>query len=184
MISGREEARLIYLGVAHATEAPQQRRLVVDIGGGSTECIVGGGVSSRSRRTASTWDALPFRGSFPRGSYEHASSTRRKPRQPSSCARWCTRYKQLGWDRVLGSSGTVMSVEAILRTNGWSQRGIAAKGLKRLRKAMVAAAHVDGPGSRRDAGGTALSSWRRASPFLPRCLKRLTSSGCSLPTVR
>src|SRR4029079_3918309 len=43
VISGREEARLIYLGVAHALPASNQRRLVVDVGGGSTEFIIGTG---------------------------------------------------------------------------------------------------------------------------------------------
>ena len=41
VISGREEARLIYLGVAHSTAPDAGRRLVVDIGGGSTELIIG-----------------------------------------------------------------------------------------------------------------------------------------------
>ena len=46
VVSGREEARLIYLGVAHAQPPkPAQRRLVIDIGGGSTECIIGSGLS-------------------------------------------------------------------------------------------------------------------------------------------
>src|SRR5512138_115723 len=44
VISGREEARLIYLGVAHAMPAGSERRLVVDVGGGSTECIIGTGL--------------------------------------------------------------------------------------------------------------------------------------------
>src|SRR3954471_18186775 len=43
IISGREEARLIYLGVAHALPVSAQRRLVVDVGGGSTEFIIGTG---------------------------------------------------------------------------------------------------------------------------------------------
>ncbi|MGL4351708.1 MAG: exopolyphosphatase, partial [Plesiomonas shigelloides] len=42
LISGQEEARLIYLGVAH-TQSETGRRLVVDIGGGSTEMVIGEG---------------------------------------------------------------------------------------------------------------------------------------------
>jgi exopolyphosphatase/guanosine-5'-triphosphate,3'-diphosphate pyrophosphatase len=47
IISGREEARLIYLGVAHSTPAEAGRRLVVDVGGGSTELIVGEGLDAQ-----------------------------------------------------------------------------------------------------------------------------------------
>src|SRR5436309_11531777 len=47
VISGREEARLIYLGVAHALPVSSQKRLVVDIGGGSTEFIIGTGLEPK-----------------------------------------------------------------------------------------------------------------------------------------
>ena len=58
MISGREEARLIYLGVAHALPLPARARLVVDIGGGSTEFIIGTGIRRRSSHgDRSTWAA-------------------------------------------------------------------------------------------------------------------------------
>ena len=143
VISGREEARLIYLGVAHATEEPQQRRLVVDIGGGSTECIVGEGFEPLEADSL-YMGCVTFSRFFPKAQlrarfFDEAQTAAALELRPLE-----HRYKQLGWDRVLGSSGTVMSVEAILRSNGWSQRGITGKGLKRLRKAMVAAGNVDG----------------------------------------
>ena len=47
VIAGREEARLIYLGVAHALPPAEDKRLVVDIGGGSTELIVGQGLKPK-----------------------------------------------------------------------------------------------------------------------------------------
>ena len=52
VISGREEARLVYLGVAHE-QPPQagQKRLVIDIGGGSTECIIGRGFEPLERES-------------------------------------------------------------------------------------------------------------------------------------
>ena len=47
VIAGREEARLVYIGVAHSLPASTQPRLVMDIGGGSTECIIGEGYNPR-----------------------------------------------------------------------------------------------------------------------------------------
>ena len=43
VVAGREEARLIYLGVSHSLPPSHDKRLVIDIGGGSTECIIGTG---------------------------------------------------------------------------------------------------------------------------------------------
>ncbi len=57
VIAGREEARLIYLGVAHALPPAENKRLVVDIGGGSTELIVGAGPEAEAAWRASTWAA-------------------------------------------------------------------------------------------------------------------------------
>ena len=51
VIAGREEARLIYLGVAHALAGNGERRLVIDIGGGSTECIIGSGFTPMHRES-------------------------------------------------------------------------------------------------------------------------------------
>jgi exopolyphosphatase/guanosine-5'-triphosphate,3'-diphosphate pyrophosphatase len=51
IVAGREEARLIYLGVAHSLPLNEEPRLVVDIGGGSTECIIGNGYEPKDRES-------------------------------------------------------------------------------------------------------------------------------------
>jgi exopolyphosphatase/guanosine-5'-triphosphate,3'-diphosphate pyrophosphatase len=51
VVAGKEEARLIYLGVAHSLPVTAERRLVVDIGGGSTECIIGAGYSPQNQES-------------------------------------------------------------------------------------------------------------------------------------
>ena len=140
IISGKEEARLIYLGVAHdvAHDAGSHggRRLVVDIGGGSTECIIGedlevlecdslymGCVSYSTRYFAE--------GRLSRRRMEKARLAAR--RELESIRR---RYGAVGWDHAIGSSGTILAVERILVAEGWSERHITARALRKLRKRL------------------------------------------------
>jgi exopolyphosphatase/guanosine-5'-triphosphate,3'-diphosphate pyrophosphatase len=142
VISGREEARLVYLGVAHSVEDDGRRRLVVDIGGGSTELIIGEHFEPLEADSL-YMGCVTFSRFFPRGRI----TTRNMDEAIVAAMLELTpierRYEALGWSQVVGSSGTVTSIEAILRANGWSQHGITEKGLKRLRKALVAAGSVD-----------------------------------------
>jgi exopolyphosphatase/guanosine-5'-triphosphate,3'-diphosphate pyrophosphatase len=138
VISGREEARLVYLGVAHTVEDRESRRLVIDIGGGSTEFIIGEGLEPLEADSL-YMGCVTFERFFPRGQIrprffedaETAAALELSPIVP--------RYTSLGWSQVMGSSGTVTSVEAILRAEGWSQSGITLKGLKRLKKELIEA---------------------------------------------
>ena len=66
VIAGREEARLIYLGVAHALAGNGERRLVIDIGGGSTECIIGSGFTPVHRESLYRAASASAGGSSPR----------------------------------------------------------------------------------------------------------------------
>ncbi len=142
IISGREEARLIYLGVARTTEDPRSRRLVVDIGGGSTECVIGEGFEPLA--TDSLYmGCVTFARFFPRGQIKQRYFDEAMTAASLELRPLVQRYQQLGWTLAVGASGTVTSIESIVKANGWSNRGITAKGLKRLRKALVAAGTVD-----------------------------------------
>ena len=143
IISGQEEARLIYLGVAHDLAEGSHRRLVVDIGGGSTECILGERfepVEADSLHMGCVNWSLRF---FPRGEID-------KERFESAvlAARLEVRsierhYRALGWSECIGSSGTILSIEEILDANGWNGEGITEKGLKKLKKELLEAGHCD-----------------------------------------
>jgi len=143
IVSGLEEARLIYLGVAHDLSDDAGRRLVVDIGGGSTECILG--ERFEPLRTDSlhmgcvNWTQRYFSGGAIR-------------REGMSAARIAAglevqtlerAYRRLGWDECVGASGTILAIDEILRANGWSEGGITAKGLRKLRKRLVELERVE-----------------------------------------
>lgn len=142
VVSGREEARLIYLGVAQTNPKEQGRRLVLDIGGGSTECILGDGfdiVEADSLYMGCVSYSLRF---FPGGavgepSFEHAEVAAELELQPIARP-----YRTLGWQRAIGCSGTVHAIAAITRANGWSDDGITFKAVKKLKKALIAAGNV------------------------------------------
>ena len=143
VISGAEEARLIYLGVAHDLSDDARRRLVVDIGGGSTECILG------ERFEALRTDSLHMgcvnysARFFPGGELSPEAMERAVIAARLEVRSLERPYRTLGWTECIGSSGTIVATSEILRENGWSESGITEKGLRRFRKAIAAAGRVD-----------------------------------------
>ncbi len=137
VLSGREEARLIYLGVAHSLEVPDGRRLVVDIGGGSTEIILGERFDPLETESAEigcvTWTSEFFAD----GELKSANFRAAETAASLELQHMARRYRTLGWDEAVGSSGTVEAIEGVLRAMGWSKRGITARGLAKLREELI-----------------------------------------------
>jgi exopolyphosphatase/guanosine-5'-triphosphate,3'-diphosphate pyrophosphatase len=143
VIPGREEARLIYSGVAHSRQEDPGHRLVVDIGGGSTECIIGRGFEPLATDSLDmgcvTWSLRHFPdGRVTKKAMERARLAARLEIRPIR-----QRYRKLGWSTALGSSGTILAVDQILRESGWGPDGITPKGLKRLRQSLLDAGRTD-----------------------------------------
>lgn len=137
VISGQEEARLIYLGAAHAVGANGKKRLVVDVGGGSTEVIVGKGREPLRADSLYMGCVTWSREHFPDGfvTREGMQAARLAARQElEGIAR---AYRRAGWTEVLGCSGTVHSVAQILRESGIRGFGITPDALRWLRKEMI-----------------------------------------------
>ncbi|MFM4825527.1 exopolyphosphatase [Aeromonas bivalvium] len=131
IISGQEEARLIYQGVAH-TQHLEGRVLVVDIGGGSTELIIGEGFSPlalTSRKMGCVSFTQQF---FPAGrlgpsQFEAAVLAARHQLDPVR-----EQYRTLGWQSCLGSSGSIRTVHDVLVQEGLTEGGITREALARL----------------------------------------------------
>ncbi|MBM4247651.1 MAG: exopolyphosphatase [Deltaproteobacteria bacterium] len=138
VIPGREEARLVHLGVAHDLADDVGRRLVIDIGGGSTECIIGehfDPLEANSLYMGCVGWTLRW---FPDGRLRASDFERARIAARVEVQTIERRYRALGWQACKGSSGTAIHVAALLRENGWCRDGITAKGLRKLEKAMVA----------------------------------------------
>jgi exopolyphosphatase/guanosine-5'-triphosphate,3'-diphosphate pyrophosphatase len=143
VIPGREEARLIYLGVAHSRQDDPGRRLVVDVGGGSTECIIGRRfepiVTDSLDMGCVAWSLKHFeRGRVSKKSMRRAELAAHLQLRPIR-----RRYRRIGWTTCLGSSGTALAVAAIVRAAGWASHGVTPKALGRLRDELIEAGSVD-----------------------------------------
>ena len=143
IVSGQEEARLIFLGASHSVPNAEQQRLVVDIGGGSTECIIGHGFESDYAESLYMGCVSYTMAHFSGGRLSNERMQRAEVAARLEMRPVKAQFRRLGWQRAIGASGTVHAVAQILRLNGWSDQGITLDGLKRLRKAILEAEHVD-----------------------------------------
>jgi exopolyphosphatase/guanosine-5'-triphosphate,3'-diphosphate pyrophosphatase len=143
IISGFEEARLVYLGAAQTLQGDRGRRMVVDIGGGSTEIIVADKSEPVFLESLSMGCVSSSEKFFPNGEINHLRMRRailsaRLKLEPDIAA-----IKALQAKDIIGTSGTARAISNVIRENGWSETGITRKGLKKLVKAIVKAGHSD-----------------------------------------
>jgi exopolyphosphatase/guanosine-5'-triphosphate,3'-diphosphate pyrophosphatase len=143
IISGREEARLIYIGVAHSTAQDQGRRLVVDIGGGSTEVIVGRRFQPLVTESLYMGCVGMSRSFFAEGVIDATRMRRAVLAARQELEHVERRFLEIGWEAAIGSSGTIRNVGEVIVNQEWSRKGITTKALSRLREAVVEAGHVD-----------------------------------------
>lgn len=137
VISGAEEARLIYLGVASAVADNSFKRLVIDIGGGSTECILGEFAEpvrvDSLQMGCVVYTQRFFRdGNITKANFKEAETTAALELQPIEG--W---YRNRGWDSCMGGSGTILACEDIIRENLLSDHGITMEGLKHAKKLAI-----------------------------------------------
>ncbi len=143
VIGGREEARLIYLGVAHGLAAGDELRLVVDIGGGSTELIVGRRFSPRLRESLHMGCVSLTRRYFPDGRITSKTMERAELGGALEVRPIRELFRRTGWDKAVGSSGTIKAIAAAVAGEGWCEDGITADALQRLRDALIARGSSD-----------------------------------------
>ena len=138
ILTGQEEAELIFLGVSHALTAGEGRRLVVDIGGGSTEFCVGGSFAPQRSASidlgcVSLTDRCFGRGRSIAQGYLDAREAARKLVAPIA-ATWRAEARDA---LAIGTSGTIESVQNVLLANGFDAGPVTREGVAELERAIV-----------------------------------------------
>ncbi|WP_153100839.1 exopolyphosphatase [Paraburkholderia hayleyella] len=147
VIAGREEARLIYAGAAHSVPASPGKRLVVDIGGGSTEFIIGAHYTPLQMESLYIGCVSHSRTFFPAGNVDAYTMRQAELAAAREIQIIASEYKKTGWDQAIGSSGTARALAELIEANGFNDsgvtHGISRGGLERLKRALLKAENVN-----------------------------------------
>jgi len=139
VLPGGEEARLIYLGVAHEEPAIEGKRLVIDIGGGSTECILGQHMAPLLKDSLSMGCVNFTRRFFAEGRFTRKAFRRAEIAAGLEFESLQQVYRDAGWQEVVGTSGTLNAACDIARQSGWTDGSLTLSAVKRLRRGLLAA---------------------------------------------
>ncbi len=144
VVSGREEARLVYLGVAHAQPPPPgQLRLVIDIGGGSTECIIGRGFEALERESLQAGCVASTRRFFGNGKLSRKRWNAALIEVSAEFQQFAGVYRNLGWDEALGSSGTNKAIGEICAALKLTKGAVTAEALPMVRERLLQATRIE-----------------------------------------
>lgn len=146
IIAGREEARLIYIGAAHSLPPAEHKRLVFDIGGGSTEFIIGRGAEPlllESLYMGCVSYTVRF---FPDGKVDKKRLREAEVAAGKEIQTIAHDYQRLGWNEAVGSSGTARAIADVLELNNLNPGGVAGitrEGLQKLRAILLKAGSAE-----------------------------------------
>ena len=143
VISGKEEARLIYLGAAHSLPQSNEKRLVIDIGGRSTEMILGRAYkpnTMESYRVGSVKWSMKY---FTHGHFTNAAFSKAEVAAKAVLDEALSLYPRNAWNTAYGTSGTVGAVADVLASAGWPMGKITREGLDWLKDKLIKAGQAD-----------------------------------------
>lgn len=144
VVAGREEARLIYLGVAHAQPSkPGELRLVLDIGGGSTECIIGSGFEAIERESLQLGCIATTRRFFDDGRLSRKRWREALTEVTAEFQQFAAGYRTLGWEEALGTSGTIKAIGEVCAAMKLTKGAITADALPMVRDRLLLAERIE-----------------------------------------
>ncbi len=142
IIPGHEEARLVYLGVSHTLSDDEGKQLVIDIGGGSTEFIIGKKFEPKILESINIGSVSVTKRFFPDGNlsagkWQSADTALRLEIMPIERA-----FSSDNWKHATGSSGSIKATRAIILELGLSQFGITLENLYALRERLISIGNI------------------------------------------
>ena len=144
VVAGREEARLIYLGVAHAQPSrPDELRLVIDIGGGSTECIIGSGFDAIERESLQLGCVATTMRFFGDGKLTGKRWREALTEVTAEFQQFASAYRALGWDDAIGASGTNKAIGDVCAAMKLTKGAVTAEALPQVRDRLLQARRID-----------------------------------------
>lgn len=142
IISGIEEARLIYQGVAHSLQSNANRRFVMDIGGGSTEYIIGTNTIPAQKESLRMGCVTVSNRFFTNGAISHT----RFQKATLFVNQQLNSYKKIfdsrQWDEAIGASGSIRAISKVIAASQWSNDGITQQGLETLKEHALSCKHI------------------------------------------
>lgn len=143
IISGDEEARLVYLGVAHCIAPGAGKRIVMDIGGGSTEVILGEGMEPSLKESLSMGCVAITKKFFSEGKVNDRLITKALIACLQELEPVKDEFIEQGWQQVLGASGSIKAVAKVCEASGWSDGTIVAEYLDKIIARYLDAGKLD-----------------------------------------
>jgi exopolyphosphatase/guanosine-5'-triphosphate,3'-diphosphate pyrophosphatase len=143
VLSGEEEGRLIYFGVASTLPASHERRLVVDIGGGSTELILGTGREVERVESFSIGTVPQSQGFFADGAIDAKSFKAAILSARSYFEDGGPPFYSRNWSKAYGSSGTIRSLSEVIMKNGLGDGKLSYESLEALMERFIACRRID-----------------------------------------
>jgi exopolyphosphatase/guanosine-5'-triphosphate,3'-diphosphate pyrophosphatase len=144
VVAGREEARLIYLGVAHGNPpAEGHRRLVMDIGGGSTEFIIGEGFRPIERESLQMGSIATTRRFFADGKLTRKRWNQGRTEITAEFQQFARAYRARGWHDAMGSSGTIKAICDVSIAMKLTKASVTADSLAAIREKLLEFDRID-----------------------------------------
>ena len=137
IIAGREDARMIFVGVSHSLPKADHKRLVIDIGGGSTEFIIGEGLEPLEMESLYMGCVSYSLRYFPDGRITEDAFERAQIAAATEIQTISKKFKSKLWQEAVGSSGTARTLGEVLRLNGLSDGAVTLDGLHQLRQLLI-----------------------------------------------
>ena len=143
VISGIEEARLIYHGVAHSLAGNANNRFVMDIGGSSTEYIIGRQDIPHTKESLNMGCVTVSQNFFKKGKISRKSFKKATLFAEQQLEPFQGKFNRRHWDEAIGASGSLKTISNVLQTMGWSDNGVTMSGLEQLVCHLLKLTHTE-----------------------------------------